>query len=123
MPIAAILNGETGDHAGVRGTGHGADDDVVEEHVVLRFLRRHLARPVGEPEPAERMVGGASRDRVRLAAGLDHRVDRLLPRVAETDVEAGRIDPHVAAHDPAELDVADLVVSPCPASRPSPPAP
>ena len=114
MPITrrslAVLEREAGDHPGVRRTGHGADDDVVEEHAVLRLLLRDLARPVGEPEAAERVIRCAGRDRVRLAARFDDRVEGALPRVADADVEAGRIDADVAAHDPRELEVADLVV-------------
>ena len=38
------------------------------------------------------------------------RFERTPPLVADADVEAGRIDADVAAHDPRQLDVADLVV-------------
>ena len=44
------------------------------------------------------------------SASLDDRVDRLLPAVAQPDVESGRIQAHVTAHDAGELDVAHLVV-------------
>ena len=56
-----------------RRAGDGADDDVVEEHVELGLLGGDLAGPVGEAEPAERVVGCAGRDRVRLppAASTD----------------------------------------------------
>ena len=114
MPITwrsfALLEREAGDHPGVGRAGDGADDDVVEEDVVLGFLHRDLASPVGEPEPAERVVGGAGRNRVRLAARLDDGVECSLPTVADPDVEAGRVEAHIATHDPRELDVADLVV-------------
>ncbi len=87
----------------------------------LRLLGRDLADPVGEAEPAQRMVGCAGGDRVRLAAvGLD-RVERPLPAVADADVEAGRIDADVAAHDPRQLDVADHLVGQVVPSRPSAP--
>ena len=56
------------------------------------------------------MVGGASRDRVRLAAALLDRGERLLPARPDADVEARRVEPHVGAHDPREEDVPDLVV-------------
>ena len=56
------------------------------------------------------MVGGAGRDRVRLAAALLDRRERVLPAPPDPDVEAGRVEPHVRAHDPREEDVADLVV-------------
>ena len=56
------------------------------------------------------MVGGAGRNRVRLAARLDDGVERALPTVADPDVEAGRVEADVATHDPRQLDVADLVV-------------
>ena len=41
----------------------------------------------------------------------DHRVERLLPRVADADVEARGIDAQIATHDPRQLDVADDFVA------------
>ena len=81
-------------------TGHGAHDDVIEEDVELGLLLGHLARPVGEAQAAERMIRGAGRDGVRLAARVDDRVEGPLPTVADADVEAGWVEAHVAAHDP-----------------------
>ena len=88
-----------------------------------RLLGGDLARPVGEAEPAERMVGGAGGDRVRLAARRLDGLERGLPAVADADVEAGVVEADVAAHDPGQLDVADDARSPGRASRPSAPAP
>ena len=68
------------------------------------------SRPAREAEPAERMVGSAGGDRVGLPAGLLDRRERLLPALADPDVEPRRVEPHVGAHDPREQDVADLVV-------------
>ena len=56
------------------------------------------------------MVGGAGRDRIRRAAALLDGRERVLPALPDPDVEAGRVEPHVRAHDPREEDVADLVV-------------
>ena len=101
---------EAGDHAGLRRAGHRADDDRVEEDAELALLLGHLAGPAREAEPAERMVGRAGRDRVRLAAALLDRRERLLPARADADVEPGGVEPHVGAHDPRQQDVPDLVV-------------
>ena len=107
---AAALEGEPGDHAGLRRAGDRADDDRVEEDAEIALLLRHLDRPAGEAEAAERMVGGAGRDRVRLAAGLLHVAQRLLPRLLEADAEAGLDEPHVGAAEARHEDVADPVV-------------
>ena len=109
-PPARPFEGEAGDHAGVRGAGDGAHDHVVEEDAALGFLRGDLAGPVGEAEPAERVVGCAGRDRVRLAAGGVHGFERPLPAVPHADVEAGLVEADVAAHDARQLDVADAAV-------------
>jgi hypothetical protein len=74
------------------------------------LLLGDLEGPVGESEPAEPVLGGAGRDRVgRAAAGLDL-AQGVLPRVADADVEAMRVQARVGAHHPREQDVADLVV-------------
>ena len=65
-----LQRGEAGDHAGVRGAGDRAHDDRVEEDAELLLLLGDLVRPVGEAEPAERVLGRAGRDRVRRAAGV-----------------------------------------------------
>ena len=101
---------EPGDHPGVRRAGDRAHDDRVEEDAELPLLLGHLERPVGEPQPAERVLRGARRDGVRRAARRLDLGDRVLPRPPDADVEARRVEPHVGAHDPAEQDVADLVV-------------
>ena len=77
----------------------------------LRLLVGDLAGPACEPVAAERMVGGAGRDGVGLAATLADVVERLLPALAEADVEAGVGQAHVGAHDPREEDVADRLVA------------
>ena len=93
----------------MRRAGDGADDDGVEE-AELALLLGHLVGPASEAEPAERVVGGAGRNRIRLAARLLDRRERVLPAPSDPDVEAGRVEPHVRTHDPREEDVADLVV-------------
>jgi hypothetical protein len=56
------------------------------------------------------VVRGARGDRVRLAAASLHVGQRLLPALLEADPEIRPHQPHVGAHDAAELDVADPVV-------------
>ena len=107
----ALLAREAGDHAGLRRPGHRAHDDRVEEESERGLLVGDLAGPACEPVAAERVVGGAGRDRVRLAAALADVVERLFPALAEPDVEARVGQPHVGAHDPREEDVADLLVA------------
>jgi hypothetical protein len=105
------LQGETGDHAGLRRAGDGTDDDRVEEHAEFPFLLRDLLRPAREAEAAERMVGCPGGNGVRLASRLLDRPQRLLPAPANPDVEAGRIEPHLGSHDPREQDVAHGLVA------------
>src|SRR5439155_21690210 len=75
----AILRREARDHTRLGRAGDRADDDRVEEAAELALLVGDLVRPAGEPEPAERMVGRAGRDRVRLPAARLDRSQRLLP--------------------------------------------
>ena len=92
--------------------------EPVTEHTITvskktpssRLLLGDLLRPAREAEPAERVVRRARRDRVRRAAGRLDVGDRLLPALLEADPEPGRVEPHVGAHEAAELDVADAVV-------------
>src|SRR5258706_11702861 len=56
------------------------------------------------------MVRGAGRDRIRLPARGDDRVEGPLPAVADADVEARGVEAHIAAQDARKLDVADFVV-------------
>ena len=70
-----------------------------------------LEGPVGEAEAAERVLGGARPgSRTACRRPPRPRAMRVLPRAADADVEAGRVEPHVGAHDPRQQDVADLVV-------------
>ena len=105
-----FLRGEAGDHPRLRRAGHRADDDRVEEDAELTLLFRDLVRPPREAETAERMVGGAGRDRVWPPAALLDGGERVLPARPDPDVEAGRVEPYVGAHDPREQDVPDAVV-------------
>src|SRR5277367_2020228 len=61
-------------------------------------------------EPAVFVHRGAGRDRVGLAALGLHVLDRLLPALADPDVESIVDQLDVGAHDAAEHDVADAVV-------------
>src|SRR5262245_32849469 len=56
------------------------------------------------------MVRGAGRNGVRATAGCFDLLQRLLPAVLETDAEIGTHQPHVGASEPADQDIADLVV-------------
>ncbi|MNK89185.1 hypothetical protein D3C87_1091850 [compost metagenome] len=56
------------------------------------------------------MLGTACGDRKRFAATLDDIAHGFLPTRSNADVEACCIQPHVGAHDPRHLDVADAVV-------------
>lgn len=102
--------GEARDHAGLGGAGHRADDHGVEEDAERALLLGHLVGPVREAEPAERVVGGARRDRVRLAAALLDLPQGLLPALLEADAEARPHQAYVGAREAADQDVADLVV-------------
>ena len=75
-----------------------------------RLLLCYLLCPAGEAEAAQRMVGAAGRDCVRLPAALLDWRERFLPARPDADVEPGLAEPHVGAHDSREQDVADLVV-------------
>src|SRR5690606_7006284 len=101
---------EAGDHPGLRAAGDRADDDGVEHHAQLALLLGDLMRPVGEAEPAERVVGSTRRDRIGLATGFLDLADGLLPAVFELDAELGLHQAHVGAGEPADEDVAHLVV-------------
>jgi hypothetical protein len=105
-----LQRGESGDHSGVRGPGDRAHDDGVEEHVELLLLLGHLVGPVDEAESAEPVLGGAGGDGIGRAATCCDVVEGVLPRLADADVEPGRVEPYVGAHDPRQQDVADFVV-------------
>ena len=99
-PWVALVQGrEAGDHAGMGGTGHRADDDRVEEDAQLLLLLRDLEGPVGEAESSQRVLGRTGRDAVGDASGFLDLTQRFLPGAADTDVEAGRVEAHVSAHD------------------------
>jgi hypothetical protein len=67
-------------YPGLRRAGDGADDHGVEEDAELLLLVGDLIRPARKPETAERMVGGAGRDRIRLASALLDRRERVTSR-------------------------------------------
>src|SRR6185295_14878253 len=96
----AVLQGrEAGDHAGVRGASHRAHDDRVEVDAELLLLLGDLECPIGEAESAERVLRSAGRDAVRRPASSLYFAQRVLPGASDADVEAGRVQPHVRAHD------------------------
>ena len=74
------------------------------------LLLGDLAGPAREAEPAERMVGGAGRDRVRLAAARLDSASASSQLVRKPMSKPAGDEPHVGAHDPREQDVADPVV-------------
>jgi len=69
-----------------------------------------LPRPASKAQSAQRVIRRARRNRIGHAPGFAHRGQRPLPAVAHADVESARVQPHIAAHNPRQLDVADLVV-------------
>ena len=95
----------------MRRPGDGAHDDGVEEDAELLLLFGDLIRPVCEAQSAEFVFGGAGRDRVGLAARFFDLGQGVLPARADADVESGRIEADVGAHDAREFDIADLVVA------------
>ena len=102
--------GEAGHHPRLCRSGYGADDDRVEREAELPLLLGDLVGPACEPEPTERVVGGAGRNCIRLAAALLDRRERVLPAPPDPDVETRAVEPHVRTHDAREQQVADLVV-------------
>jgi hypothetical protein len=86
---------------------------------VLPVTLDHLVRPVRETQPAQPVVGRAGRDRVGGTAGSDDLGEGRLPALLEPDAETGLHQPHVGPGQPADQDVADLVVD---AVRPVHPA-
>ena len=83
---------------------------TVSADAELLLLLGHFFGPASEAEAAERVVGSAGRDRVRLAAALLHRGERFLPARPDADVEPSGVETDVGAHDPGQEDVPDLVV-------------
>src|SRR6185437_13634365 len=60
--LGPLIQGrEAGDHAGMGGAGHRADNDRVEEDTQLLLLLRDLKCPVGEAESSKRVLGRAGR--------------------------------------------------------------
>ncbi len=106
----AAIGGETDQHAGMGGAGNSADHDIVELEAELLLLLAHLLGEADIAETAELVHGGAGGNGVRLAARRLDLVDRLLPALADADVEAVVDQPHVGAHDAREHDVADPVI-------------
>src|SRR5215207_5919048 len=52
------------------------------------------------------MVRGPGGNGIGLAARGFNRLERVLPRVADSNVKASSVDTQITAHDAAELDVA-----------------
>ena len=101
---------EPGDHSGVGGTSHGADDDGVEEDIELLLLLGDLESPVCESEATELVLRCAGRDAVGLASGLLDLAHRVLPGRSDADVEACWVEPDIGAHYAGQENVADLVI-------------
>jgi hypothetical protein len=83
-------------------------DGVGEQSLDLLFLLTHLCAPAGESRPPS----GWSEAPAGMASGLPPAslTDASpLPAVPEGDIEPGGVHPHVAAHDPGQLDGAHLV--------------
>jgi hypothetical protein len=56
------------------------------------------------------MYRGAGRDSIRLAAGIPHRLDRVLPALADANIEVVRYNAAVGAHQAGQQDIADTVI-------------
>ena len=108
---AFVLEDEARDHPSLCRAGDRAHDHGVEEDPEFSFLFGDLCGPTREAEPAERMIGGAGRDRIRLPARVLDLAKRLFPRALEADPEVRLDEPHVCAQHAGEKDVADAVVS------------
>ena len=105
-----LLTGEAGDHPGMRGARHTADDDRVEEDAELGLLLGDLVGPASEPEPTELVVRCTGWDRVRSSTRAPDIVERCLPAVLEPDPESGLDEVDLSAHDSRQQDVAHPVV-------------
>ena len=85
--------------------------DIVEREAEVPLLRPHL---LGETDIAEAAVfvhRGACRNSVRAPALRLDVLQRILPALANADIEAFIDQANVRAHDAAELNVADAVIN------------
>src|SRR6202030_3152369 len=71
---------------------------------------RHLSDNATTAAPAIFVHRGAGRDRIGPAALGLHLLDRLLPALADADIETFVHHLQIGAHDAAEQDVADAVI-------------
>src|SRR2546428_6096263 len=105
-----VLSSEAREHPCLGAARDRAHDDRVEEQSDLMFLLLYLQGPLSEANSTKPMVGRSCRNAIRLTTrGLDL-AECLLPARLEANAEPFFHEPHVGSQDPAEEDVADLVV-------------
>ena len=78
---------------------------------MVGLLCRQLVGEMRVAEPAERVVRGARRNRVGLAALAPHLLERTLPGFLHRRRIARPLQHRLGAHEAGEQDVADLVVN------------
>ena len=113
MPMTrrgAPIRGKTHHHPGVSRTGHCAHDHIFERETELPFLSAHFFGEADITEAAKFMDGSARRNPVRLSPFRFDILDRGLPAVTDSDIEALVDQFHFRAHDAAQHDVANPIV-------------
>src|SRR5207302_5802411 len=78
--------------------------------VRLMLLLLHLLGPLGETKSTKPVVGRSCRNGIRLTTRCLHLAECPLPAGFEANAEPFFHEPHVGTQDPAEEDVADLVI-------------
>ena len=113
MPMTrrcASVLGEPDDHAGLGRAGDRADDEESKAKPSSALLGAHFFGETDIAEPAEFVDAGAGWNGVGTPALLFDLLQRIFPTRADADVETFVDEPHVGAHDAAQLDVTDAVV-------------
>jgi hypothetical protein len=101
MPIIAraSVRHEANQHAGMRGTGDGTYNYVVEADAHLRFLLPHFLGETDIAEAAKFMYRGAGGNGIRLATPRFDFVKRRGPACPDADVESFVHQARLGAHD------------------------
>ena len=109
-PVRPAVDFETYDHARLRRARYDAHDNVVELEPQPGFLCADLFRKPDVAEPTELVHRCAGRNSVRFATGVPNRLDRVLPALANPDVETVLDNPAVGPHQSGHQDIADAVI-------------